>query len=122
MRPIIGLHSLLLFAALAHAQSYDPLVKALELSDLYNWADSEPWFEQAKLSAGSDSRKALYAEIGLIRATMERRVLPQISEWLANQMNNNPLLASDDELRLFAWTGIWDIDFEIDARPARLDG
>lgn len=121
MRPIIGLHSLLLFAALAHAQSSDPLVKALELSDLYNWADSEPWFEQAKLSAGSDSRKALYAEIGLIRATMERRVLPQISEWLANQLNNNPLLASDDELRLFALTVKGDIDFEMDSRPARLD-
>ena len=76
MRPIIGFCSLLLFAAVAHGQSSDPLVKALEFSDLYNWADSEPWFEQAKLSAGSDPRKALYAEIGLIRATMERRVLP----------------------------------------------
>lgn len=92
MRPIIGFYSLLLFAAVSDAQSPDPLAKALEFSDLYNWADSEPWFEQAKLSAGSDPRKALYAEIGLIRATMERRVLPQISEWLANQQQSASLL------------------------------
>lgn len=121
MRPIIVCCTLLLFAAVSDAQSPDPLAKALEFSDLYNWADSEPWFELAKASAGSDTRKALYAEIGLIRATMERRVLPQVSEWLANQLHNNPLLSSDDELRLFTLTVKADIDFEIDVRPARLD-
>jgi hypothetical protein len=52
---------------------------------------------------------------------MERRVLPQMSEWLANQLHNNPLLSSDDELRLFALTVKADIDFEMDVRPARLD-
>ena len=116
----LGCCALFLSTTLSPAQP-DPLAKALQFSDFYNWADSEPWFEQAKASSGGDTRKALYAEIGLIRSTMERRVLPQVSEWLANQLHQNPLLSSDDDLRLFALTVKADIDLEIDARPARLD-
>ena len=112
--------ALLLCAMSAVAQS-DPLSKALEFADLYNWADSEPYFEAAKASAGADTRKALYAEFGLVRATMERRVLPQTSEWLANQLRHNPLLQAEDDLRLFTLTVKADIDFEIDALPAKDD-
>lgn len=112
---------LLVCSVLSGQQPSDPLVKALELADLYNWADSESWFEAAKASAGPDQRRALYADIGLLRSSMERRVLPQASEWLGQQLRDNPLLQGDDELRLFAWMVRADIDFEIDARPARRD-
>ena len=113
--------TLILCGLLSAQQTPDPLLKALELADFYNWADAEPWFEKAKASAGNDGRRALYAELGFVRATMERRVLPETSEWLATQLRQNPLLADDDELRLFALMVKADIDFEIDVRPARTD-
>jgi len=113
--------ALILWTVLSAQQAPDPLLKALELSDFYNWAEAEPWFEKAKASAGNDGRRALYAELGFVRATMERRVLPETSEWLATQLRQNPLLMGDDELRLFALMVKADIDFEIDVRPARTD-
>ena len=119
--PRLASCTLIFGAILSAQQAPEPLLKALELADFYNWADAEPWFEKAKASAGNDGRRALYAELGFVRATMERRVLPETSEWLATQLRQNPLLADDDELRLFALMVKADIDFEIDVRPARTD-
>lgn len=121
MRLTAGWTLLVCCTVLPAQDTSDPLVKALELADFYNWADAEPWFEAAKGSAGADTRRALYAELGLVRSTMERRVLPDTSEWLARQLRENPLLNGDDELRRFALTIKADIDFEIDVRPARRD-
>src|SRR2546429_2897555 len=88
--------------------------KALQLGDLYNWADAAPLFTQAEqlYAARSDSRNALYAHFGQLRSTMEQRSLPEVSEELEAELDNNPLLQSDKELRLFCLMVLGDIDGE----------
>src|SRR5437879_1302571 len=78
------------------------LKKALHLGDLYNWADAAPLFTQAEqlYAARGDSRNALYAHFGRIRSTMEQLSLPEVSEELGTELDKNPLLHSDKELRL----------------------
>src|SRR5256884_6971871 len=97
--------------------------KALHLGDLYNWADAAPLFTQAEqlYAARGDRRNALYAHLGLIRSTMEQLSLPEVSEELGAELDKNPLLQSDKELRLFCLMVLGDIDGEIDAAPMRRD-
>ncbi len=99
------------------------LKKALHLGDLYNWADAAPLFTQAEqlYSARGDSRNALYAHFGRIRSTMEQLSLPEVSEELGAELDKNPLLQSNKELRLFCLMVLGDIDGEIDAAPMRRD-
>jgi CHAT domain-containing protein len=99
------------------------LKKALNLGDLYNWADAAPLFTQAEqLYAGrADNRNALYAHLGRIRSTMEQLSLPETSEGLGVELDNNPLLQSDKQLRLFCLMVRADIDGEIDAAPMQRD-
>ena len=99
------------------------LKRALHLGDLYNWADAAPLFTQAEelYAARGDSRNALYAHFGRIRSTMEQLSLPEISEELGAELDKNPLLQSDKELRLFCLMVLGDIDGEIDAAPMRRD-
>src|SRR5258707_12848871 len=52
---------------------------------------------------------------------MERRSLPEVSEELGTELDKNPLLQSDNELRLFCLMIRGDIDGEIDAVPMRRD-
>src|SRR5467141_1774560 len=112
----------------AHAQATadDPdvlLKQALHYGDLYNWADAASLFAQAEqlYSARGDSRNALYAHLGQLRSTMEQLSLPEVSEELGTELDNNPLLHSDNELRLFCLMVRGDIDGEIDAVPMRRD-
>ena len=112
----------------AHAQvpADDPdvsLKQALRYGDLYNWADAASLFTQAEqqFSARGDSRNALYAHLGRLRSTMEQLSLPEVSEELGLDLDNNPLLRSDNELRLFCLMVRGDIDGEIDAVPMRRD-
>src|SRR6266852_9535064 len=97
--------------------------KALQLGDLYNWADAAPLFTQAEqlYAARGDKRNALHAHLGRIRSTMEQLWLPEVSEELGAELDNNPLLQSDNELRLFCLMVLGDIDGEIDAAPMRRD-
>ena len=97
--------------------------KALQLGDLYNWADAAPLFTQAEqlYAARSDNRNALHAHLGRIRSTMEQLSLPEVSEELGAALDENPLLQSDKELRLFCLMVLGDIDGEIDAAPMRRD-
>ncbi len=97
--------------------------KALQLGDLYNWADAAPLFTQAEqlYAARSDNRNALHAHLGRIRSTMEQLSLPEVSEELGAALDKNPLLQSDKELRLFCLMVLGDIDGEIDAAPMRRD-
>src|SRR6266404_748061 len=92
----------------AHAQAAagDPdvlLKQALRYGDLYNWADAASLFTQAEqlYNARGDSRAALYAHLGRLRSTMEQLSLPEVSEELGLDLDNNPLLQTDNELRLF---------------------
>jgi CHAT domain-containing protein/tetratricopeptide (TPR) repeat protein len=99
------------------------LKKALYFGDLYNWADAAPLFTEAEqlYSARGDRRNALYAHLGRIRSTMEQFSLPEISEELGTELDKNPLLQSDKELRLFCLMVLGDADAEIDAAPMRRD-
>src|SRR5882757_1377743 len=99
------------------------LKRALHLGDLYNWADAAPMFTEAEqlYAARGDRRNALYAHVGLIRSTMEQLSLPEVSEQLGAELDKNPLLQSDKELRLFCLMVLGDIDGELDAAPMRRD-
>src|SRR4029077_10590384 len=113
-------------AALAQATADDPdalLKQALRYGDLYNWADAASLFTQAEqlYSARGDSRNALYAHLGRLRSTMEQLSLPEVSEELGTELEKNPLLQSDNELRLFCLMVRGDIDGELDAAPMRRD-
>ena len=115
-----------LVASLARAATSDAqtaLERGRQLGDLYNWADAAPYFVTAErlFNERGDARNALYAKLGRIRSTMEQVSLPQMSAWLAAELENDPLLKADDELRLFALIVKGDIDGELNAGPMRLD-
>jgi len=112
----------------AHGQANvdDPdqlLRQALRFADLYNWSDAAPLFTRAEqiYNSRGDARNTLYSHLGKLRSTMEQLSLPQTSEELGAELETNPLLKSDDELRLFCLTVLGDIDGEIDAVPMRRD-
>ncbi len=112
--------------AQAQTTSDDPdvlLKKALHLGDLYNWTDAAPVFAEAEqlYAARGDNRNALYAHLGRIRSTMEQLSLPEVSVELGAELDKNPLLQSEKELRLFCLMVLGDIDGEIDAAPMRRD-
>jgi CHAT domain-containing protein len=112
--------------ARAQATADDPdalLKQAIRYGDLYNWADAAPLFSQAEqlYVARGDNRNALYAHFGRLRSTMEQLSLPEVSEELGLDLDNNPLLVADNELRLFCLIVRGDIDGEIDAVPMRRD-
>lgn len=99
------------------------LQHALRLADLYNWADASPDFAEAErmfLAAG-DQRNALYARLGVIRSTSEQHPLPETSAQLAKDLQSNPILQTDKELRMFCLIVKGDIDGEIDSRAMRDD-
>lgn len=102
----------------------DALLKqALRYGDLYNWSDAAPLFAKAEqvYAQRGDSRNAFYARLGRIRSTMEQLSLPEISEQLGDELDQNPLLHTDNELRLFCLIVRGDIDAELDAAPMRRD-
>jgi CHAT domain-containing protein/tetratricopeptide (TPR) repeat protein len=102
----------------------DALLKqALRYGDLYNWSDAAPLFVKAEqiYTQRGDSRNALYARLGRIRSTMEQLSLPEISEQLGDELDENPLLRTDNQLRLFCLAVRGDIDGELDAAPMRRD-
>ncbi len=112
--------------ALAQPTADDPdvlLKQALRYGDLYNWADAASLFTQAEqiYTKRGDSHNALYAHLGRLRSTMEQLSLPEVSEELGAELDMNPLLQSDNELRLFCLMVRGDIDGEIDAVPMRRD-
>src|SRR5256886_14040433 len=110
--------------AQAASDDADVLLKqALHFGDLYNWVDAATLFGEAEqlYAARGDKRNALYAHLGRIRSTMEQLSLPEISEKLGAELDKNPLLQSDKELRLFCLMVLGDIDGELDAAPMRRD-
>lgn len=111
-------------SAKTHRTAAERLLQhGLHLGDLYNWSDAAPDFEAAEkeFQTVRDKRNALYAHIGLLRATVERRNLPRASAGLGSELEENPLLASDEQLRMFCLIVKGDIDQEIDVRAARSD-
>ncbi len=103
----------------------EALAKALALADLYNWADAAPLFQraQAAFEQAGDSRNALHARLGLLRANIERQqqTLPTISHELGIELEENPHLQADKRLRLLALIVKGDIDAETDTAAMKQD-
>src|ERR1017187_10089925 len=88
----------------AHGQTNtdDPdqlLKQALRFADLHNWSDAAPLFTRAEqiYNSRGDARNTLYAHLGRLRSTMEQLSLPQTSEELGAELENNQLLKSADD-------------------------
>ena len=96
---------------------------ALYLADLYNWTDAGPEFIKAQkmFIAAGDQRNALYAKLGGIRSTADQSKLPVISAQLAAELDANPLLLNDKQLRMFCFIVKGDIDTELNSGAMRED-
>jgi CHAT domain-containing protein len=107
----------------APASASECLQRALHLFDLNNWAGAENYFaeaEQMSVAAG-DQRNALYARLGRLRSAGGGRSLATTSEQLAAELEDNPLLQNDPELRIFCLARKGAIDGEIDSGAMRRD-
>ena len=116
----------LVLPATIWTQELDPdalLSQALRRGDLYNWSDAEPLFAEAQrlYNERGDARNALYARLGHIRSTMEQLSLPETSAMLDDELQSNPILKTEKQLRLFCLAVKGDIDGELDAKPMRSD-
>src|SRR5262249_18991311 len=79
------------------------LQRALHFADVYNWSDAAREFSEAEklfLAAG-DQRNALFARLSKIRSTAEQRNLPSTSAELGTELDTNPILQTDKQLRMF---------------------
>jgi len=99
------------------------LAKGLRLGDLYNWADAGPDFTEAQneFTAAGDPSNALWAEIGKIRSTIDKRNLFLTSARLDRELETNPILKQNKPLRMFCLMVKGDIDQEVDSRAMRAD-
>lgn len=93
-------------ASISAAPSKDTAVIALQkadhFADLYNWADAGPLFLIAEKELPAGSAEQVHAHLGYLRATMETRSLPELSNQLAAMLSSPPI-ASNPALRLRAW-------------------
>src|SRR5882762_1274213 len=107
------------------SQANELLARALHLADLYNWADAAPAFTEAEklFASAGDQRNTLYARLGRIRSNIEReqRTLPMVSAQLAEELEDDPLLQNDKELRMFCLIVKGDIDTETNTGAMRQD-
>ena len=101
----------------------DLLNHALYLAELYNWADAGPEFSQAEkmFVAAGDQRNALCARLGRLRSSVEQGTLPAISTQLATELETNPLLLNDRQLRMFCLIVKGDVDSELNSNAMRHD-
>ena len=99
------------------------LQHGLYFSDLYNWTAARPYLTQAKqlFEASGDQRNALYARLAAIRAGAEPVPLPELSYHLAQELAANPILQSDQDLRMYCLAVKGEIDGEIDNAAMRRD-
>jgi CHAT domain-containing protein len=96
--------------------------QAIQHADWFNWADAAAEFQQAeRFFAGQhDQRSALYARVGVLRATMEDHSLIEVQKQLA-EIAAMPEVRHDPELLLFASIAKADVDGELNAQDARDD-
>jgi len=97
------------------------LQRDLYFSDLYKWRAARPYFtkSQQMFEAAGDKRNALYARLGAIRAGAEPAPLPKLSYMLGQELEENPLLQSDKELRMFCLIVKGDFDGESNTSSMR---
>src|SRR5580658_8721584 len=108
-----------LLANAQQPQAKELLARALHLADLYNWVEAAPDFEQAEhlFADAGDQRNALYAKLGLIRSNIDRepQTLPAVAAQLADELEGDPMLKNDKDLRLFCLIVKGDIDTDTGA-------
>src|ERR1022692_2035318 len=113
------------FVEAQQPQPKDLLAHALHLADLYNWEDAGPEFSEAEqifVDTG-DQRNGLYAKLGRIRSHIDRdqQTLPAVAAALAEELEDDPLLQNDKELRMFCLIVKGDIDGEINTGSMKQD-
>lgn len=86
------------------AQPIDPqslIAEGERLVWLRAWTKAEPLFSQAEraFATSGDRRNALYAAINALRGQLPRLPVPEVSERLAQHLEN-PIVQADDRLRL----------------------
>jgi CHAT domain-containing protein len=111
-------------AAPAETGRNSPLLRrAFQLSDLDNWAEAEPEFAKAAVAfrAHADKIGLEYAELGIIRGTIQRRNLALTSAQLRHRLESDPLMKSDRDLRIFCLAMKGEIDGEMGAAAMRRD-
>src|ERR1051325_7201565 len=99
------------------------LQNALRLAYLNNWPEAEPEFRraQAVFRNKRDRRGVLYAQLGIIRATVQRRNLSDTVAQLDGALATEPLLKTDREMRMFYFIIRGDLDGEMKSRAMRKD-
>ena len=106
-------------------QAKELLARALHLADLYNWVEAAPDFAQAEhiFADAGDQRNALYAKLGLIRSNIDRepQTLPAVAAQLADELEDDPMLKNDKDLRLFCLIVKGDIDTETNTGAMKQD-
>jgi CHAT domain-containing protein len=107
-------------AAAANNNPSDVLRKADHYANLYNWASAKPLFLTADRGLPHGSPEQIHAHLGYLRATMETRSLPELSNYLGALLNS-PEMASNPALRLWCLGIKGDVDGEMDSASARAD-
>jgi len=96
------------------------LKEADRLAWVKNWAKARPLFVRAEklFAEAGDDRNALYAKIGRLRGEWETLPFPEVSQYLAEQLEN-PLVQNDPQLKLRLLEAKGALDLEIDPSSAR---
>ena len=94
--------------------------KADRLAWLYNWYMAGPLYGEAEklYEQAGDSRNALYAKIGRLRSEWEAMSFPEVSEYLASELDS-PLAQNDAQLRLWILDAKGAVDLEVNVTSAR---
>jgi len=94
--------------------------KADRLAWLYNWYLAGPIYAEAEMQFehAGDSRNALYAKIGRLRSEWETMSFPEVSEYLATELES-PLVRNDPQLRLWILDAKGTVDLEVNVASAR---
>jgi hypothetical protein len=91
--------------------------KADHYADFYNWADSKPFFLAADRGLRRGTPEQIHAHLGYLRATMEERSLPELSNYLASVLKT-PTVTSDPRLRVWCLGIKGEVDDEMDSASA----
>ncbi|HEX5422372.1 MAG TPA: CHAT domain-containing protein [Candidatus Acidoferrales bacterium] len=107
-------------SAAGNSSATTALRKADYYANLYNWPDAKPLFLVADRGLRHGSPEQIHAHLGYLRATMETRSLPELSNYLAGLLRT-PIMASNPQLRLWCLEVKGDVDGEMDSASARAD-
>lgn len=104
--------------------THDPvqtLEEAKRLAWLGNWESARPLFEtaQTEFQRRKDGRNAIYAHVGLLRATIESHAYPEVSAEIAHLLQS-PLLQKDPQLHLWCLSVKGYADLNRDTKAAKI--